>query len=79
MNVCYAPRAVADLASIGEYTRGAFGNTAASALEIYISATIARIAAMPESGEVVPERQGVRVVPLIRYPFRIFYTVAAEP
>jgi toxin ParE1/3/4 len=76
MKVNYAPRARADLAEIAEYSRKAFGSTVASALETYMRATIARIAAMPESGVSVTEREGLRVVPLVRYPFRIFYSAS---
>jgi len=78
MRVDYAPRAQADLLEIAEYTREHLGTTVASGLEIYIRATVARIGAMPESGELVPERDGVRVVSLVRYPFRIFYTVTED-
>ena len=78
MKVDYAPRAQADLVEIGEYSHRTFGRAVASALEIYIRLTVARIAAMPESGEVIPEREGVRVVPLVRYPFRIFYSVVRD-
>ncbi len=74
MKVDYAPRARSDLIQIGERSRRVFGPTVAAALETYIRATVARIAAIPESGERVPKRSGVRVVPLVRYPFRIFYT-----
>lgn len=75
MKVHYAPRAQSDLVHIGQHSRRFFDPAVASALETYIRATVARVAAMPESGEQVPERQGVRVVSLMRYPFRIFYTV----
>ena len=78
MKVDYAPRARADLVEIGDYTRTAFGSAAASALETYIRATVARVAAMPDSGVLVPEREGVRMVPLVRYPFRIFYALSDE-
>ena len=75
MKIEYAPRARADLMQIGEHSRRVFGGAVAAALETYIRATVARIAAMPESGQRLPERPGVRVVPLSRYPFKIFYTV----
>jgi len=75
MKVDYTPRAKTDLVEIGEYSRKTFGLTVASALETYMRATVARIAAMPESGVSIPNREGVRVVPLVRYPFRIFYAV----
>jgi toxin ParE1/3/4 len=78
MRVDYAPRAQADLAHVGAHSRRNFGPAVASALETYIRATVARIAAMPEIGEQVPEREGVRVVSLVRYPFRLFYTVADD-
>jgi toxin ParE1/3/4 len=66
------------LTEIADYSRTRFGRAVASALETYVLATIARIAAMPESGERVPERAGVRVVSLVRYPFRIFYTASTD-
>jgi plasmid stabilization system protein ParE len=78
MRVGYAPRAVADVAEIGVQSRRAFGDAVAAALETYIRATVARIAVMPESGQRLPARPGVRVVPLVRYPFKIFYTVADD-
>jgi toxin ParE1/3/4 len=46
--------------------------------ETYIRATVARIAVMPESGQRLPARPAVRVVPLVRYPFKLFYAVADE-
>jgi plasmid stabilization system protein ParE len=63
---------------IGEYSRAAFGDAVARALETYMRATVARIAAIPESGQRVPQRPQVRVVPLVRYPFKIFYTVTGQ-
>jgi toxin ParE1/3/4 len=75
MNVEYAPRAIADLIRIGAQSRRAFGDPVAAALETYIRATVARIAVMPESALRLPQRPSVRVVPLVRYPFKIFYTV----
>jgi toxin ParE1/3/4 len=53
----------------------AFGEAVAVALETYIRATIARIAVVPNGAQPLPQRPGVRVVPLIRYPFKIFYSV----
>jgi toxin ParE1/3/4 len=78
MKVEYAPRAAADLVQIGEQSRRVYGDVVAAALEARIRATIARIADMPDSAQQVAERPGVRVIPLIRYPFKIFYTVVGE-
>ena len=71
MRVVYAPRAAADLREIGVQSRRAFGAAVAAALETYVRATVARIAVMPESGQRLPARPVVRVVPLVRYPFKI--------
>jgi plasmid stabilization system protein ParE len=78
MKVEYAPRATADLIEIGERSRRVFGDPVAGALETYIRATVARLAFIPELGQRLPEREGIRVIPLIRYPFKIFYTVSSE-
>ena len=75
MRVEYAPRARGDLVRIARRSRRVLGPTVAAALETYIRATVARIAAIPEIGERLQERPEVRVVPLVRYPFRIFYTI----
>jgi plasmid stabilization system protein ParE len=76
MKVEYAPRATADLIKIGAKSRRAFGDAVAAALETYIRATVARIAVIPDGAQQLPQRPGVRVVPLVRYPFKIFYTAA---
>jgi plasmid stabilization system protein ParE len=78
MRVDYAPQAAADLIEIGEWSRRVFGDPVAAALETYIRATIVRVAAMPEIGRRLPRRPDVRVVPLVRYPFKIFYTVGND-
>jgi toxin ParE1/3/4 len=77
MKVEFAPRAVTDLARIGARSRKVFGPAVAVAVETFIRATIARLAVFPESGQSLPKRPGVWVVPLVRYPFKIFYTVRA--
>ena len=33
---------------------------------------------VPRSGRPVPDREGVRVAPLLRYPYNIFYAVVGE-
>jgi hypothetical protein len=55
-----------------------FGEAVAMALETYIRATIARVGLRPESAERLRERPQVHVVPLVRYPFKIFYAVRNE-
>jgi toxin ParE1/3/4 len=78
MKLEFTPRAVEDLSRIGARSRRIFGPSVALALETYIRATIARIVVMPESGQRIPRRPNVRVMPLGRYPFKIFYTATGE-
>jgi toxin ParE1/3/4 len=78
MKVEYSPRAADDLKRIGQKSRRVFGEEVAAALKKLIRASVARIGAMPSSGELLRQRQKVHVVSLVRYPFRIFYTVQGE-
>jgi toxin ParE1/3/4 len=49
-----------------------------SAFRQRLRAVTARIGAWPESAEEVAQRPGVRMVPLIRYPYRIFYRIGGD-
>jgi toxin ParE1/3/4 len=50
----------------------------APAMERRIRAVISRVARWPESARRSAKRSDVRVVPLGRYPYKIFYRVTAE-
>ncbi len=52
--------------------------TISAAFEKRLRTVVVRIGAWPESAEEVAERPGVRVVPLIRYPYKIFYRITNE-
>jgi toxin ParE1/3/4 len=52
--------------------------TVSAAFEKRLQTVVARIGAWPESAEEVAERPGVRVAPLIRYPYKIFYRITTE-
>lgn len=78
MKVEYARRAIVDLSTIGAESRRLFGDSVSAALETTIRASIARIAVLPEIGQRITQRPGVRVVPLVRYPFKIFYNISEE-
>jgi plasmid stabilization system protein ParE len=78
MKVEYSNRAVADLRKISADSHSAFGNRVAEALEARIRAVIDRISRNPLSAPEVEQRPGVHVVPLIRYPFKIFYRVLED-
>ena len=77
MKVVYSSAAQADLDDILHYTATHYPRNL-PAVETRIRAVIARIASHPESARRVDERPGVRVVPVLRYPFRIFYRVDRE-
>jgi toxin ParE1/3/4 len=50
----------------------------ATPLEERIRAVAARIGKWPASARMVEERPGVRVAPLVRYPYKIFYRVVDD-
>lgn len=77
MKVEYSNRAVADLRKASGDSL-VFGNAVAIALETRIRRIIARIAEHPEAAQRIIEREGVHVVPLIRYPYKIFYRVLED-
>ncbi len=78
MRVRYSKRALADLIIVARYSRASFGDTVAFAVETRIRNVIARLERLPKAGRRLIDRPTVRVVPLIRYPYKIFYQVNAE-
>jgi toxin ParE1/3/4 len=77
MKVEYSNRAAADLRKASADSL-AFGDAVAIALETRIRKIIAGVAEHPEAAQRVIERPGVRVVPLVRYPYKIFYRVLED-
>ena len=75
MKVEYSNRAVADLRKISADSDRVYGDRIAAALEARIRAVVDHISREPLSAPKVEQRPGVHVVPLIRYPFKIFYRV----
>ncbi len=77
MKVEYSKRATGDLRKAAEESR-AFGQGNAASVEARFREIIARIAEYPEAAARVTERPGMRVIPLIRYPYKIFYRVIED-
>jgi plasmid stabilization system protein ParE len=77
MKVEFTKRATADLLKISADSR-AFGDAVTAAVERRIRQIIAHIAAHPEMAARVIERPGMHVIPLIRYPYKIFYRVLED-
>jgi plasmid stabilization system protein ParE len=77
MKVRFSPRATDDIVHIADYLT-ARNPVAAIAVESAIRRTIELLAEFSGSGRTLTQRQNVRVVPLVRYPYLIFYTVTAD-
>jgi toxin ParE1/3/4 len=78
MKVEFTNRAVSDLREISDYSRKQFGDRVTAALEARIRDVIADIASAPERAPAIEQRSGMRIVPLVHYPFKIFYRVAGD-
>jgi plasmid stabilization system protein ParE len=76
MRVRYTPRARGDIAGIADYLveRSPAG---ARAVEARIRWTVQLLADYPKSGRPLEQRRDVRVMPVVRYPYLIFYRVDA--
>ena len=77
MKVEFGKRATADLHKVSTDSR-VFGEAVAAAVELRIRQIIAHIAAHPRAAARVIERPGMHVIPLIRYPYKIFYRVLED-
>jgi toxin ParE1/3/4 len=72
MRVIYTDEALEDLDGILA-TIAANYPTVYEAFQRRLQSVVNRISEWPDSAQEVAERPGVRVVPLIRYPYRVFY------
>jgi toxin ParE1/3/4 len=72
MKVVYTDEALENLAGILDYIASHYP-AIYEAFQIRLQSVVARIGEWPESAQEVLGRPGVRVVPLIRYPYKVFY------
>ena len=77
MKVVYTDEALRDLDEILTYIAANYP-TAYLPFEKRLHTAVARIGAWPESAAEVVQRKGVRVVPLVRYPYKMFYRVSQD-
>jgi plasmid stabilization system protein ParE len=77
MKVVYTPAALADLAEIADWLTLHYP-TLAPAVEHRIRAVVERIGQWPESAQRSSKRLAVRVIPVGRYPYKIFYRITAD-
>lgn len=78
MKVEYSRRALTDLRDIAAYFANSDHPAVGEAVAARIEEVVARLAQAPRSGRPVAERPEVRVAPLLRYRWNIFYSVSAE-
>ena len=77
MKVVYTEEALRNLDDINDFIRQNYP-TISEAFRLRFQFVIARIAKWPESVQEVADQSGVRVVPLVRYPYKVFYRVANQ-
>ena len=77
MNIVYTDAALHDLDEIAVWLKAHYPGVGKT-VERRIRLVVAHIARWPESMRASAHRPGVRVVPLGRYPYRIFYRVSGE-
>jgi plasmid stabilization system protein ParE len=77
MKLIFTSAALADLDDIHSFVSVNYPSVVPS-LERRISAVLARIEQWPKSAREVDVRSGTRVVPLIRYPYKIFYRIVGD-
>jgi toxin ParE1/3/4 len=75
MKLVYSRRALADLDQIATYYTFNASPAIAEGIGNRLSDVIDRICRTPEAAPRVAQRSQVRVVAVVRYPFRIFYRV----
>jgi toxin ParE1/3/4 len=78
MKIEYTNCAVADLRKVSADSRMRFSDTVAAALEKRVRDVVGHIAEHPEAAPKVIARPGMRVFPLIHYPYKIFYRVLED-
>jgi len=77
MKVVFTTAALKDLDEIADWLTIHYP-TIAPAVERRIRDVVARLGRWPQSARRAAKRPGVRVVPVGRYPYRIFYRVTPD-
>ena len=77
MKAVYTEAAARDLAEIIEYLTSEYP-ALVMPLQNRIQAVLTHVTSWPELARAVTQRSNVRVAPLVRYPYKIFYRVAED-
>jgi toxin ParE1/3/4 len=78
MKLVYSRRALADLTGIATYYSINASQAIAESIERRFIEVTERVGRAPESAPRVEQRSEVRVISVIRYPFRIFYRLRRD-
>ena len=77
MKIIFTETALRDLDQIFEYLASNYP-TLIGPVEQRIDSVLARLQDWPESARRVTQRTNIRVAPLVRYPYRIFYRITND-
>ena len=77
MKIIFTETALSDLIQIFEYLTSNYP-TLVGPVEQRINSVLTRLQDWPESARKVTQRTNIRVAPLVRYPYRIFYRITNE-
>jgi toxin ParE1/3/4 len=77
MRIVFTDEALRDLDEILDFIAAHYP-TIVSPFQQRLRTVLQRVRKWPKSAEEVEQRPGVRVVPLIRYPYKIFYQAATD-
>lgn len=77
MKVVFTDPALKDIEAIHTYITARYPHISLS-IERRFRLVFARIGTWPESAQRVVERPDVRMVPLVRYPYKIFYRIKPD-
>lgn len=77
MKLVYTDEALRDLDEILTFIASKYPAVSAE-FERRLAVVLRRVGSWPESAQEIEQRPGVRAVPLIRYPYKVFYRVANE-
>ena len=78
MKLVYSRQALTDLNQIAAYYNASASPAIAESIATRLETVIDRICRLPKAAPRVSQRSQVRVVTVVRYPFRIFYRVRGE-
>jgi plasmid stabilization system protein ParE len=78
MNIIYSRRALADLEQIASYYSSHASPSVSDAIQRRFLEVIEHVRRSPEIAPRVAKRSEVRVIPVVRYPFQIFYRARGD-